>query len=111
LGAHGAPQQKGNAIKKRALRGKEVTPTGLSLLQSQLPICFAERNGAFDLASRVENTDFTGAEARAAVSVVDCLPLLWEHRLNAWRFKNFPAAFPGLLLNEHKIRVDSDNKR
>jgi hypothetical protein len=65
--------------------------SGDLLAQSQLSIRLAERNGAFELASRVENTNFTGAEARAALGILDCLTLLWKHRLNAWSFESFPA--------------------
>jgi len=39
----------------------------------------------------VENTNFTGTETRTALSLVDCLTLLWKHRLKVRSFKDFPA--------------------
>jgi hypothetical protein len=38
-----------------------------------------------DVASRVENPDFTRAKARAANGIIDRLLLTEEYRLNAWR--------------------------
>ena len=58
---------------------------------SQLSICLAERDGAFELASRIQNTNFTCPEARAGFRIVDGLIFLREHRLDAWSFKNFLA--------------------
>jgi hypothetical protein len=45
-------------------------------------IGFAKCNGAFDLASRIENANFTGTEALARFRIADCLISLPEHRLN-----------------------------
>src|SRR4029434_3314094 len=49
---------------------------------SQLSICLAERDGAFELASRLQNTNFTCPEARAGFRIVDGLIFLREHRLD-----------------------------
>jgi hypothetical protein len=43
---------------------------------SQLSIRLVERNGAFNVAGRVEDTNFTGPEARASFRIVDGLALL-----------------------------------
>ena len=50
---------------------------------SQLSICLAERDGTLDVSGRIQNTDFAGAKARAGFCIVDCLTLLWKHRLDA----------------------------
>jgi hypothetical protein len=58
---------------------------------SQPSIFLLKRDGAFDPGGLVENTNFTGMETRTTLSVIDCLALLWKHRLNAGSFKNLPA--------------------
>jgi hypothetical protein len=58
---------------------------------------FVERNCVLNLPSRIENANFTGAETRATLSVIDCLTLLQEHRLNARSFESFPPAGYGLI--------------
>jgi len=58
---------------------------------SQLSIRLTERNRAFNFSGRIQNTNLTGAKARAVLRIIDCLIFLWEHRLNARRFKGFPA--------------------
>ena len=57
---------------------------------SQPSILIVKRDGVFDLAGRVENTNFTGTETCTALSVIDCLALLWKNRFNAGSFKNLP---------------------
>src|SRR6266481_937706 len=48
-------------------------------------------NGTLELASRIENANLAGTEARATLSVIDCLALLGKNRLNAGCLENFPA--------------------
>ena len=43
---------------------------------SQFPTCLVEPNGAFDVSAGIQNTNLTGAKARAALCVVDCLFLV-----------------------------------
>jgi len=57
-----------------------VAPEGLGacgqekrIILAQSSIRFVERNGAFKLARRVEDANFTGAETGAGLSVVNCL--------------------------------------
>ena len=64
---------------------------------SQLSVRFGERNGAFDIASGVENTNFTGAEASAVLRVVNCLSFLREHRFNARCLQTFQPQRCGLI--------------
>lgn len=44
--------------------------------QSRLSIRFAERYGAFNIARRIQNMNFTGPEAGRGLCVVDCLIFL-----------------------------------
>jgi hypothetical protein len=63
----------------------------LPLLTSQFSICLVERNGAFELTGRIQNTNFTGAKARAGFRRADGLIFLPKHRLDARALKDFPA--------------------
>jgi len=38
----------------------------------QLSVCFGERNDALNCAGSIENPNFVGTKARAALCVVDC---------------------------------------
>jgi hypothetical protein len=42
-------------------------------------------------AAHIQNTNFTGSEARAGFRIVNCLTLLWKHRLNVGSFEDLPA--------------------
>ena len=68
----------------------------LSRSHSQFSICFVERNGAFDITARIQNANFTGAEARPGFRVVDCVLFLREDRLNAGSLETLPAQGCGL---------------
>jgi len=59
--------------------------------QSQLSVCFVERNCTFDVAGRIQDVNFTRAKACAVPRVIACLILLWEYRLDAGCFESFPA--------------------
>jgi len=50
---------------------------------SQLSIRLVEQNRAFEIAGRTENANLAGAKTCAAFSVIDCLTLVRENRLNA----------------------------
>ena len=50
---------------------------------SQSPIGVIKRNHAFNIASRVENPDLTGAKAGAGLRLTNCLIFLKKHWLNA----------------------------
>ena len=63
-------------------------------LASQHSIRFTERNRAFDVSARIQNTNVTGAKARTALGIIDCLTFLWEHRFKGGCLKNFPALAP-----------------
>ena len=43
------------------------------------------------LSRRIQNVNFTRAEAGAVLRIIDCPIFLWKHRLNAGRFKSLPA--------------------
>jgi hypothetical protein len=58
---------------------------------SQLSSRVVERNDTLNISGRIQNANFARAEAGAVLRVIDCLIFLWEHRLNAGRFKRFPA--------------------
>src|SRR5437763_11096332 len=60
-------------------------------VSSQLSVGFVESNGAFDVSAGIQNTNLTRLKARSGFRIVDCLTLLREHRLDPWRFKNFPS--------------------
>jgi hypothetical protein len=66
-----------------------IAACAISIKRAGLPL--AERNRAFDVSGRVENTNFTRAEARAGLSVVDCVILLREYGLNAGSLKDLSA--------------------
>ena len=40
------------------------------VVRSQLSICFVESNGAFDVPARIQNTNLTGAKARAGLRII-----------------------------------------
>jgi hypothetical protein len=61
------------------------------LCTSEPSICFVKRNRAFQVAARIQNTNLAGAEARAGFGIIDSVLLLRGHRLDAWRFKDFPV--------------------
>jgi len=52
-----------------------------------------ERNDALHSARLIENANLAGAEADACESVVDCLSLIQEHRLNSSCFKKLSTRF------------------
>jgi hypothetical protein len=62
-----------------------------SLAASHFSVRFVKRNRAFQLAGRIQDTNLTRPEARAGFGIANCLIFLREHRLDAWRFKDFPA--------------------
>jgi hypothetical protein len=49
------------------------------------------RNGAFDIAALIENTNLTGAKICAILRIIDRLTFLWKHKFDARRFENFPS--------------------
>jgi hypothetical protein len=76
--------------------------------ESQLSIGFVERDRAFEVASRVENTNFAAAKARAALSVINCLTLIREHRLNAGCLENLPTPTVRPYFNDCRRTCQAD---
>ena len=75
-------------LRAEAVRIRRVSLSGR---HSQFPIRLVERNCSFELARRIQDTNFTSPEARARFGIVDCLTLLGKHGLNAGSLENFPA--------------------
>src|SRR5262245_28089653 len=49
-------------------------------------------NHALNFASRIKNANLARTKSSAGLRIADCLMLLQEHRLNAWRLAHLPAA-------------------
>jgi hypothetical protein len=56
-----------------------------------------EQDGAFQLASRIQDSNLTRPKARSGFRVPDCLIFLREHRLDAWSFKTFQRQRCGFI--------------
>ena len=65
----------------------------MKCVASQFPMRLIERNDALHSARLIENANLAGAEADACESVVDCLSLIQEHRLNSSCFKKLSTRF------------------
>src|SRR6266480_4672429 len=63
---------------------------------------------AFDIAGRTENADRTGAKTRPSLRIIDCLIFLQKDRLNAGRFKDFPA--PPMRLDFENCRLTTNEE-
>jgi hypothetical protein len=70
-----------------------------STRSGQLSILLAERNGAFELARRIQNTNLTRAKTRAALRVIDRLilntPVAPSERRQSGRFAEWFSAQTG----------------
>jgi hypothetical protein len=74
-----------------ATNGRQRSVKRITVSELQQSICLTKRNRALDISARRENTHLARTEARAGFGIIDGVLLLREHRLDAWRFKNFPA--------------------
>jgi hypothetical protein len=66
---------------------------------SQLPICLVESNGAFEIASRIQDANFALPKARAGFGIVDGLIFLPDTGSTQGASKNFPSPMVGSDFN------------
>jgi hypothetical protein len=69
-----------------AFRSEPLVATSqTSGIDSQRSLRLIKRNGALNISGRIQNTNLAGTEARAALSVFDCVLFRGENRLDAFR--------------------------